>query len=191
MSVSLYTYTRRMLSLKDALEAFAVVVGPKRATAILYSLRRCDLASLADGTLFGSDDKPMDIATVFEARVFNESAELRWLNDPSPEKRHRAVILAESDHSEKLPDWTLDDSPTVIETLPQTYLLWGEGTSRPMAEGWSELATPRIGALSVPLAGVAPHQRVLLRSVEYLAEAEHGNVIVFDERLSGLEAARG
>jgi len=191
MIASLYTYTQRMLSLKDALEAFAVVVGPKRATAILYSPRRCDLASLADGSLFGPDDKPMDIATVFEARVFNESAELRWLNDPSPEKRHRAVILAESDHSEKLPDWTPTDSPPVIETLPQTYLLWGEGTGRPMTGGWSELATARIGALAVPVGNVSKNQRISLHSLEYVVEAEHGNVVIFDERLLKLEVANG
>lgn len=189
MSVLLHTCTRRMLSLKDALEAFAVVVGPKLATAILYSPRRCDLASLANRALFGPDDKPLDIAMVFEARLFNESAELRWLNDPSPEKCHRAVILAESNHSEKLPDWTPGDSPTVIETLPQTYLLWGKGTGRLMSSGWSELATARIGALPVPAGDVAKNQRVFLHSREYVVEAEHGNAVVFDERLLKLEVA--
>lgn len=197
MNVSLYTYTRRMLSLKDALQAFTVVVGTKRATAILYSPRRCDLANFMGGSLLGPDGNRLDIATVFEARVFNESAEFRWLNDPNPEKCHRAVILVEQDCSSKLPNWTPTDSPPVIETLPQTYLLWGEGTgqtehqSKPLASGWSELATARIGALPIPTSDVSKNQRVLLHSREYVVEAEHGNAVIFDERLLKLEVVNG
>ena len=84
-----------------------------------------------------------------------------------------------------------NERPSVIETLPQTYLLWGEGTGRQMSGGWSELGTARIGGLPVPVGNVGRNQRVLLHSVEYIVEAEHGNAVVFDERLLKLEVAHG
>jgi CRISPR-associated protein (TIGR03984 family) len=192
MSAALFVYTRQALSLADALSGFATVIGMNGATAILYSPRRCELATCAEGALRASDGQPVDIGTVFEARVFNETAELRWLNDPSTEQCHRAVILTEQDRTGMLEGWEPEnDQPSVIDTLPQTYLLWGEGTDRPMNAGWSELATARIGGLRVPVGNVGRNQRVLLHSVEYIVEAEHGNAVVFDERLVKLEVARG
>ena len=84
-----------------------------------------------------------------------------------------------------------NDRPSVIETLPQTYLLWGEGTGRAVNAGWSELATARIGGLRVPVSNVGKNQRVLLHCVEYIVEADHGNAVVYDERLVKLEVAYG
>jgi CRISPR-associated protein (TIGR03984 family) len=192
MSVALFVYTRQKLALNEALSAFAALIDANRATAILYSPRRCELATLAEGALQGWDSQPVDIRSVFEARVFNETAELRWLNDPGPEQCHRAVILTEQDRTGMLEGWEPEkDLPSVIETLPQTYLLWGEGTDRPLSNGWSELATARIGGLRVPVGNVGRNGRVLLHSVEYIVEAEHGNAVVFDERLVRLEVARG
>jgi CRISPR-associated protein (TIGR03984 family) len=192
MSATLFVFTRQGLSLADALSGFATVIGTNGATAILYSPRRCELATYAEGALRASDGQRVDIGTVFEARVFNETAELRWLNDPGPEQCHRAVILTEQDRAGVLEGWEPDnDRPSVIETLPQTYLLWGEGTGRQVNNGWSELATARIGGLRVPLGNVGKNQRVLLHSVEYIVEAEHGNAVVFDERLVKLEVDRG
>jgi CRISPR-associated protein (TIGR03984 family) len=192
MSIVLFTYTRRGSALADTLKAFALVIGPQPATAILYSPERCCVATFSAGALHGSDGRPLDVGAVFEARVFNETAEFRWLNDPGPEREHRAAILTEQDHSSALGDWQRPERPAdVIEKLPQTYLLWGEGTGRPIGNGWSELATARIGALPVPISGVGRKQRVLLHSVEYVIEAEHGNAVVLDERLLNLEVVNG
>ena len=53
------------------------------------------------------------------------------------------------------------------------------------------IALYQIGA-NVPVPGVnTKGQRVLLRTIEYLAEVDHGNVVVQDERLCGLEVQRG
>ena len=192
MSTVLFVYTRQKIALDEALSAFAPLNDANGATAILYAPRRCELATCAGGTLHGWDGQPVDIDSVFEARVFNETAELRWLNDPSPEQCHRAVILTEQDRAGVLVGWEQEKSrPSVIQTLPQTYLLWGEGTGRQVSSGWSELATARIGALRVPVGNVGRNQRVLLHSVEYIVEADHGNAVVFDERLVRLEVARG
>jgi CRISPR-associated protein (TIGR03984 family) len=191
MSVALFVYTRQNLALNDALSTFAALIDADRATAMLYSPRRCELATIAKGAWHGWDGQPVDIGSVFEARVFHETAELRWLNDPSPEQCHRAVILTEQDVVTKLEGWSCEPRNDVIDTLPQTYLLWGEGTGRPVSNGWSELAAARIGGLRVPVGNVEKNQRVLLHSVEYIVEAEHGNAVVFDERLVKLEVDRG
>jgi len=189
MSATLFVYTRQKLTLADALSSFGQVIGGELATALLYSPRRCTLAVFTGGALHGPDSQPVDTASVFESRVFCETAELRWLNDPGPEQCHRAVILSEQEQP-SLADWQLEKKEGVIETLPQTYLLWGEGTGRQMSNRWSELAMARIGALPVPVANVGENQRVLLHSVEYIVEAEHGNAVIFDERLVKLEVAR-
>lgn len=191
MSVAVLVYTGQKLALNQALSAFAAVIDGNRATAILYSPRQCELATFANGALQDSDGKPVDTSSVFEARVFNDTAELRWVNDPSPEQCHRAVILTDKDLATKLDGWHQHKQEGVIETLAQTYLLWGEGTGRQVNPGWSELATARIGGLRVPLGNVGKNQRVLLHSVEYIVEADHGNAVVFDERLVKLEVAHG
>ncbi|MEZ6141677.1 MAG: CRISPR-associated protein Csx19 [Zavarzinella sp.] len=190
MSATLFVYTRQNLALNEALSAFATILDANGATAILYSPRRCELATFAEGALRASDGQRVDIGTVFEARVFSETSELRWLNDPSPAKCHQAVILTE--HEQSLSDdWKMHQEKTVIEKLDQTYLLWGEGTGRPVSDGWSELGTARIGALRIPKGNVGKNQRVLLHSVEYIVEADHGNAVIFDERLLKLEVANG
>lgn len=191
MSTTLFVYARQKIALNEALSAFAGMIGANRATAILYSPRRCQLAIFANGALQGSEGQPVDMGSVFEARVFNEAAELRWLNDPGQEQCHRAVILTEQDCSAKLDGWSCQPKKDVIDTLDQTYLLWGEGTGRAMKDGWSELAMARIGGLKVPVSAVGKNQRVVLHSLEYVIEAEHGNAVVFDERLMKLEVARG
>lgn len=189
-STQLTILCRDSLSLAEALADFALIVGDTSATALLYSPRRCELGVFQQGNIVGPKAQPQDLLPVFEARVFNPTAELRWLNDPSGAERHQAVILTEANCSGLLGHSWGATSQDYAGTLPQTYLLWGAGTGRPLNNGWSELATPRIGALLVPLAGVNREQHARLNALEYLTKAEHGNVIVFEERLCGLEVAR-
>lgn len=189
MSTTLYIYTQQKLTLNEALAAFAHILQQQQsAAAILYSPQSCQLAQWVQGAVYDENGQPLDILTVFEARVFNELAELRWLNDPSPQQCHQAVVLTEQ---QSQLDWPTERRDGIIAKLPQRYLLWGEGTGRSASNGWSELATARIGALKVPIGGVGKNQRVLLHSVEYIVEAEHGNAVVFDERLTKLEVDHG
>lgn len=71
--------------------------------------------------------------------------------------------------------------------IEQSYLLWGEGvnTETNLADGWSVLATARIGALPVSEAGVTAGDHVLLISREYLGvlDEDNGNMAVREERL--------
>ncbi|MHB1557391.1 MAG: type III-D CRISPR-associated protein Csx19 [Isosphaeraceae bacterium] len=195
MSVpDLVIITAKGLTLEAALSAFQSLEH-KAGIGLFYEPTCCKFACLDDtGRLSGPDGRSIDVSRIFEARVFRESMELRWLKDPSDDQGHRAVILSEAVPSSTLGDpWTrleIEKTP-VIGTLPQTYLLWGEGTGKSLGDGWCELATPRIGSLPVPIPNVAPHGRVVLRTREYLAEYAHGNVAVFEERLVRLEVRDG
>lgn len=191
MSTALFVYTKQKLALGDALAAFAAINQSHDATAMLYSPKWCELATFDERGLRDSDGQPVDTSHVFEARVFHEKAELRWLNDPSREQCHQAVILSEEQSAKPLDGWHCETRKDVIDKLNQTYLLWGEGTGRLMKNGWSELAMARIGALTVPVGNVGKNQRVLLQSVEYIVEADYGNAVVFDERLMKWEVAHG
>jgi CRISPR-associated protein (TIGR03984 family) len=194
---TLFVHRREHVSLAESLAAFAKVAG-QGAVALLYSPRWCEFAVLESGGLRDSAGRPVELSVVFEARVFSRDAELRWLNDPGNEKRHQAVILTEQDHSAAVGASWNRKMVDVIGTLHQTYLLWGAGTERrrqggqPLAEGWSLLGMARIGGLAIPVPGVhAKDQRVRLTTIEYLAEVDHGNVVIHDERLCGLEVERG
>jgi CRISPR-associated protein (TIGR03984 family) len=151
------------------------------AIALLYSPHQCQFAKLEDTTLTDNRGQEIGLQTVFEARVFNEHCEMRWLN--VIDGRGKAVII--SDQTLSCLDEDLSELP-VIATLEQTYLLWGEKTDTPIRNGWTRLATARIGALNVPVT-LPAGKRVQLTAVEYLAEDDYGNVAVVEERLVKLE----
>ncbi|MBI5758597.1 MAG: TIGR03984 family CRISPR-associated protein [Planctomycetales bacterium] len=190
MSGTLFVYTDHGQSLPETLAAFAKTLPASGAVALLYSPANCMFARLAsDSSLTDGEGNLVNLARVYEARVFHDGAELRWLNDPGPDQAHRTAVLSDN---------AMTIGPTAaplafIDTLPQTYLLWGEGWSgnNRLPSAWSRLATARIGKLDVPLAGVSANNRVLLHAVEYLAEYEDGNVGVAEERLLRLEVNRG
>ncbi len=199
-ATTLVIFAAEKLVLDDAVRVLPSLKELKGedVVGLLYDPASCRFARLnEDGRLIGPTGDPIALCHVFEARFFNGSIELRWLKDPSNEGNHRAVILAETeiDLSPKRGDrWErLEIKTPIVNTLEQTYLLWGEGTRNQLADGWSELGTPRIGAIPVPISGVRPNARVLLHTREYLAEYDNGNVAVFDERLLrlGMEVDRG
>lgn len=199
MTTALFVFAQDNISLADALAAYAGLIGSAPAPALLYSPRSCQMALFRNGNLQGPDGQSMAPGgDIFEARLFCEVAELRWLDDPASGRGCRAAILTEQDVSASLSGWGVQKQD-VIETLKQKYLLWGRATElqehqgRPLAEGWIILATAQIGTLPVPLSLPTPSQgqQVLLHTVEYVVESEHGNAIIGDERLVQLEVARG
>lgn len=184
MSKALYIYRRQGLSLQQASQIFASVTDGNPSTAFLYTPEMFITARFADGQFLIAKGENLDLSQVYEARIFTEDLELRWLNDPTDAKQHKAVILAERDLIAKLGDtWEVNEEQ-VIETLEQTYLVWGQGTGK-TSDGWSTIAMARVGALQVPVPNVPDKANVLLHSIEYLVERDHGNVVVFDERLTG------
>ena len=180
MSASLSTWSRSQISLQDAISAYSELVDGEKAIALLFSPRRCQFATLVDHRCSDEAGNPIHMEDVFEARVFNDTAEMRWLNGTSG--AHRGVILTETQPSKPPHGWDREAIPA-IATLTQTYQLWGEGTGKFVSDGWSELATARIGSLNVPVAGIITNQRVFLETREYVIEAEHGNAVIQEERL--------
>jgi CRISPR-associated protein (TIGR03984 family) len=181
---------RRDLQEKSLTEAVAMLPHtPAEAIALVYCARRCCFARLENAALFDSDGKPVG-ADAFEARIFNDDFELRWLQSrfDGGERRGRAALLHET------PTFGGERVPRIAGILRRQYLLWGQGDPPGVgvSAGWSSLSTARIGTLAVPLVGVSQSRRVILLAREYMAqEPEHGNTYVTEERLLGLSMYGG
>jgi CRISPR-associated protein (TIGR03984 family) len=169
--------------------------------ALLYSPTACWLGRLeTDATFSGSSKKgeprPLrreDLSSVFEARVFNPKAELRWLNEKNGVGP--AVVLSASDASDffgsrpaEFTTKTTSEEKVPVEVIEQSYLLWGQSTGT-FREGWTQFAEARIGAYFVPLKNVPRLTYAKFKAIEYLCEYEDGNVAVAEERLVGIEEA--
>jgi len=189
--------TKEDVKLEDAIAACLPALGGRKTYALLYSPRECKLALLEDGKLYNGSGEASQLGECYEARLFNEQAEMRWLHNCNG--KGRAALIADSPIPNGCAALSEDvsitgrDLPRILKTLPQTYLLWGEGVSQERAglrKGWSRLTTARIGRLDVPVDGVQEKQRVFLCAKEYMAECdEYGNVAVIEERLLKLEVA--
>lgn len=129
---------------------------------------------------------PVDLSTVYEARVFTAQVELRWV------EAGYAVLLTE--HRDLLPAFFGDplEDLSAETTLDAHYLVWGE--VKASASDWATLGSDRIGTLTVPMAAPHAEKRVRLAAREYVvADKVHGNAYVAEERLVGFEpyAAEG
>ncbi len=181
--MTLYGRTSLFITLTDALQVCAQPL--KEAVALLYSPNACQFAKLqANGYLVDSEGTFIDLNAVFEARVFNHTCELRWLNNSNGQGE--AVLISENPITSYL---ETDIEPLKpLSTHEQQYLLWGKSTDHATTDGWSILAAARIGKLPVPIREVATEQRAYLQACEYLAVVDdYGNVAVVEERLIGLE----
>ena len=186
MTEKLYSWVSRSpMSLDQAIQTTqAQQMG---ANALLYSPQSCDLAQVQDGNVCGSDGQPLTLSHYFEARIFNETCEVRWLNEN--QGNGFLVILADSDLDLNSETFSCKET-TLNSHLSQTYLLWGKAIPQVNPkQGWQRLAEARIGKLDVPLSqSLKKDQRVSLQSQEYLAEVDDfGNVAVIEERLVKLE----
>lgn len=156
----------------------------KKAVALLYTPHRCYLAVLTDeGHCVDEQAQAVDYKAVFEARLFTPECEFRWLNHTGG--LGRAVLLSESKIDPYLEQALADLQ--ALDTLPQQYILWGEGIEQSADDDWSTLATARIGRLPIPIKGIDLNKGACLKSREYLAaETEFGNMAVVEERLLSL-----
>ena len=156
-------------SLKTSVENFAENHYREKTFALLYASNKCFLG-LVDkaGNIDVKDNADkFDLEKVFEARVFNENTELRWL------KGFGEKIISDDDFSD-------------CTKLDHFYLIWGKKNDSPK-DNWTQFATPRIGTFYVPKSINTEYAQ--FTAVEYLrTEDENGNVFVTDERLKGIEA---
>ena len=183
---TLYGRTTRSISLAEATRSCAPIL--KGAIALLYTPSHCHLANVNEQGTCLNEEEPINYASVFEARLFCPKYEFRWLNEY--EGYGRAVLLCDLEPEvSKLSDYLADEVAPLqaIDTLSQTYLLWGEGIASATPQGWSKLAAARIGRLSVPIVGAGKGKAVRLHAREYLStEPKFGNVSVVEERLLDL-----
>lgn len=148
--------------------------------AILYSPSHCFLAMVDEkGNVEVKDNADkLDLNKVFEARIFNKKAELRWFNDNG---KGIAATLSETEIDEKF-------GGEICLANPQNYLLWGEvSPTNQASENWTEFAEARIGKFHVPIKTTS---RAHFTAVEYLCEFADGNVAVLDERLTGISEVK-
>lgn len=157
------------------------------AIGLFYSPQACRFGQIqTDGSVEVVDGKsgepePLDLTQVFEARIFNATAELRWLNVLG--QGGKGILLSEHQFAEKY--FSKPMEMQYYSKLEQTYLLWGEPISRTPPPHWNFLATARIGTLAVPIPG-EQKDYVVLNSCEYLKVGECGNVAIVQERLINL-----
>jgi CRISPR-associated protein (TIGR03984 family) len=164
-------------TLAEAIADFKPFLSASQPTyGILYTPTDCHLTLMNHEGKFFKQDKDVEFfpQRVFEARIFNERAELRWLNE-SDDKGKASVIADES-----FPD---------VQTIEQRYLFWGRSTGTTKGD-WTQFATARIGSFYVPLPNVGKDAYAQIQAREYLAAYQDGNVAVVDERLVGIEEVK-
>jgi CRISPR-associated protein (TIGR03984 family) len=148
---SLYVWTRADVGLVEVLGQ--IQLAESGAAALLYAPQACRagrVASLPEGRrILGSGDKVIDLDDVFEARVFGESGELRWWNDPDSASGRAAWVSEESQPPKGPPSAWAAEPARNVECLGNRYLLWGERIATGDV-GWSRLEEARIGTLDVP-----------------------------------------
>ena len=182
----LYWSSQDNINLKNAIKK------PKlnNAIGLFYSPNWCKFGKLEKDGIVKNLNNILNLDSVFEARIFNEEWELRWLHFSGG--FGKGVFLSEQ--PEIANSFSENSKPlNFLESIPQTYLLWGEGVveEKEIDTGWSRLATARIGKLDVPIEGIIRTEGVQLVSQEYLGEIdEFGNVAVVEERLIKLESIK-
>jgi CRISPR-associated protein (TIGR03984 family) len=172
----------KLTTLSDAIGAFTKLLGEdEKAFAILYTPKDCHLLLVDKDGKFFKQTGEFTPETVFEARIFNDKAELRWLHES--DGKGKMAIISDAGF------------PDAVGTIPQTYLLWGErvklkeGEQNPM--GWTKFGSARIGSFDVPVTLKDEETYARFTAVEYLKTYEDGNVAVVDERLTGIEGYKG
>lgn len=178
------------ITLSEALKTCAALLSG--GVALLYSPEHCQFASLDEnGNLLNQERNCIDLKHIFEARVFNKKAELRWLNDYNG--KGYAVLLSEEDISQYFEEVVDLTELEMLDEATTAYILWGQGVknSYPAESGWSKLSLARIGSLDVPIGNVGESKRVCLKAIEYLQEVDdYGNVAIVEERLMELEVLK-
>lgn len=192
----LFSYNQERLSLQQAIQ----LPLEKGTYGLFYTPTQCQFGYYNGEKISDAYDKSLDLSQVFEARIFNSNAELRWLREPSTDGLGNAVYL--SDKKAKLKDWKQQPTLSDLTIHNNHYLLWGEyWQTENLANTWSCLATARIGKLLVPVANLQKNQRIILKTQEYFGlprdadgklslAGEHGNKVVVEERWLSLEACK-
>jgi CRISPR-associated protein (TIGR03984 family) len=181
-TVKLYRKRIEGKSLSDSIQEFTEVfeqVFPM-TFAILYSPNECFLLQVSKDGKFQNAKGNISPKNVFEARIFNSKAELRWFNDNG---KGIAVTLYEQETDEEF-------GGDICLINPQQYLIWGKAFSANSDnENWTEFAEAQVGKFSVPIKTTS---RACFTAIEYLKsfDEQDGNVAAADERLTGISEVK-
>jgi CRISPR-associated protein (TIGR03984 family) len=181
--VTLHQASLNSVTLLEALEQYRKCFDT--AVGLFYSPAKCHFGKVRGQTVAKEQGEVADLTGVFEARIFNENAEMRWLQQSAG--LGKAVLLFEL--NDVTQTYVQRDSELLqaIHSNSQEYVLWGKGNARSAFNGWSYLSEARIGQMAVPISNIGTSERVALRVKEYLQECDdQGNVAVVEERLLGL-----
>ncbi|MEU7002657.1 CRISPR-associated protein Csx19 [Nonomuraea sp. NPDC046570] len=172
---TLYAAATTGVTLPEALEA----AGLDGGCALLTTPSAYRVAKVEGGGCVTACG-PADLSVVYEARVFTSEAELRWVESGY------AVLLTEDERLLLGSFGERVDPLPAIATMDARYLVWGAVTAS--GSGWTTLASSHVGTLAVPLVTAEEKDHVRLAAREYVvADREHGNAYVAEERLIGFE----
>lgn len=167
-----------MYILEKSIKKFTESFGekfPKETYAIFYAPDKCflGLIDIKGNVEVRDNSDKFNLDNVYEARIFNDKAELRWL------KNADEIVISDED---------LRNETGFVDIIKQTYLLWGEISPTNNAntnDNWTELAEARMGKFFVP---IKTSWRACFEATEYLKSYDYqdGNVAVFEERLTGI-----
>jgi CRISPR-associated protein (TIGR03984 family) len=158
---------------------------------LVQTPREARFLRLADEIVQCEAGEEFRLAKAFEIRFFSATGELSWRRTGSA--GGRAMLTLDKSEGTPGPEWSPVEKPAFSREGQR--LLWGatpeqketKGAQLPSpAPGWSQLFSPRVGAIHVPVS--APGEggrRAFLQVVEYARIAEDGNVIPAGERLKG------
>lgn len=186
-----WTVAPARVSLLDAISC-ALPVFDAGATAFLSTPDDHVVAALSNGELRTAAG-PCALDGVFSARLFAPQGELRWLH--GLDGLGHAVLLAE--RAGLIDGWNEQPSG-VVESMDNSYALWGRRLEPSTTAGWVRALEGRIGWIDVPVAGAVvqtpedqewPSQYVALETVEYFVHDTHHNLRLVDERLVRLALA--
>jgi len=196
MAVDLSTYRKENISLESVIQ----LPLAEETVGLFYTPNQCQFGRWKGGEITDAQDKIIALKDIFEARLFHETAEMRWLREPNTDELGTAVYLFDTQPSFKGEGWQKEILSELTKGENQ-YLLWGEywNTQQELAAGWSCLATARIGELFIPEPNLQKrNQRVVLKTLEYFGlpydaegnltlHGEQGNQVVVEERWLNLE----
>jgi CRISPR-associated protein (TIGR03984 family) len=184
-------------SLADATAHFMnAIVDPAISTFALLTSPTCFLVGRierveGDPEIVTADHD--NLTNVYEARVFNRTAELRWFRPPGEAMGKSVWLFDESPDPLARPSTGLTfewEKTLGVQRLEQTYVLWGKSVNSKLAPcpvGWTTLAEYRLRQFAVPIAIKGKARRLQIIATEYLREDRYGNVIVCNERFVDLQ----
>lgn len=138
-----------------------------------------------DGAVQHVDGPDDPLAEAYEIVLFDGDRELRWLH--TVDGRGHAVALGEDRSTLPTQGTELTAEPQPRRGLCQTRLLAGRPLPHAVT-GWTVLASSRYAEAALPLT-YRSSDALVIDTVEYLIEDDHGNADVIDTRIAGLRVA--